>query len=101
MFFSEKNDAVNYVKNMSDPDRNLVPIKCGWTREQLAHGLNLAKQLRETSREWADDRNRCVQFCKEFDDLMNRYQLLHKEKAMHRWQLPITAFSQPLKRPTE
>ena len=85
--------ARNYVKTMSDSDRNLVAIKTGWTREQLAHVLNPAKQLRAKSQKWVDDGNRCLQFCKEIDEVMKRYQLLYKQKAMRRWQLPIAAFS--------
>ena len=74
-----------------------LPAQIGWTSQQLAHVLNLAKQLKENSQKCDDDMDRCVQFCSRIDDVINQYRLLYNQTVMQRRQLTITLFFHPLK----
>ena len=79
-------------------NKNSQPAQIGWISEQLAHVLNLAKQLKENSQKWDEDMDRWVQFCSRIDGVMKQYQLLYKQTKMQRRQLPITLFFYPLNR---
>ena len=72
-------------------------MQIGWTSEQLAHVLNLAKQLEEISQKQDEDMDRWVQFCSKIDDVMNQYQLLYNQTEMRRRQLHVALFFYHLK----
>ena len=70
---------------LKQKNKNLLPVQIGWTSEQLAHVLNLAKQLKEISQKRDDGMDRWVQFCSKIGVVMNQYQLLYKLKL--NWNL--------------
>ena len=72
----------------------VVAVPTGWTMEQLAHVLNMSKQLKEHSQKWDDNMERSVHFRNKMDEVMNQYELLYNQKAIQQRQPLITMYFQ-------